>query len=150
MTGFLLDVNVLLALLWPPHTFHQSALRWFARKARQGWATSPITEAGFVRIVSNPRFSQDAPSIRHAISVLRESQSHPTHQFWADELKVAEALEPFEASLRGHQDVTDAYLLGLAIHKRGKLATFDQALVSLMHPRSATISHVELLRHQPG
>jgi uncharacterized protein len=146
MTGFLLDVNVLLALLWPPHTFHRSALRWFARNARQGWATSPITEAGFVRIVSNPRFSPDAPTIDHAITVLRESQSHRTHHFWADELKVAEALQPFKGRLRGHQDVTDAYLLGLAIHKRGKLATFDQALVALLPPGNAATGHIELLR----
>ena len=60
MTAFLLDVNVLIALLWPAHEFHTVVHRWFTRSARHGWATCPLTEAAFVRIVSNPAFSPDA------------------------------------------------------------------------------------------
>ena len=150
MTGFLLDVNVLLALLWPAHTHHESALRWFARHARQGWATCPITQAGFVRIVSNPGFSPDAPTVQHAIAVLRESQSHPGHQFWPDELELADAVQPFEGRLHGHQNLTDAYLLGLAAHRGGKLATFDRGLAALLPPGGAVRDQVELLRHDPS
>jgi len=148
MTGFLLDVNVLLALLWPSHTHHESALRWFAHNARHGWATCPITQAGFVRIASNPAFSRDAPAAHRALAVLRASESHPTHQFWADDVDLAEAVRPFENRLRGHQNVTDGYLLGLAIHRRGKLATFDQSLASLLPPGGAERARIELLQHQ--
>lgn len=33
---------------------------WFARNSAKGWATCPLVEAGFVRILSNPAFSPRA------------------------------------------------------------------------------------------
>ena len=125
MTAFLLDVNVLIALLWPAHEFHRRAHRWFARHARQPWATCPITQAAFVRIVSNPAFSPDAATPREAIAVLEANLKHPSHHFWPDDLGFSDAMRPLHAKLVGHRQVTDVYLLGLALHKRGKLATLD-------------------------
>ncbi len=70
MKGYLLDTNLLIALLWPSHERHDVALKWFTRHRAKGWATCPFTQAGFVRIVSNPAFSRDAVQPREAIHVL--------------------------------------------------------------------------------
>jgi toxin-antitoxin system PIN domain toxin len=128
MTAYLLDVNVLLALSWPGHQFHERVQNWFAAHARKGWATCPMVEAGFVRILSNPAFSERAVSAKEAVDALRFNTKHPAHQFWPDDLPLAEALARMERRIEGHQQVTDAYLLGLALHHKGKLATLDQGI----------------------
>lgn len=137
MSGFLLDVNVLIALLWPPHEAHTRAQRWFARHAGHGWATCAMTQAGFVRIVSNPAFSRRVVSPRDALEVLQGSLQHRAHRFWTEDIGVTEAVARFGPRLVGHQQITDAYLLGLAIHKKGRLATLDASVAALL-PSSAT------------
>jgi uncharacterized protein len=141
----LLDVNVLIALLWPPHEAHARAQRWFAQNARHGWATCAMTQAGFVRIVSNPIFSRRAVSPRDAVEVLSGSLQHPAHHFWTEDIGVTEALAHFGRRLLGHQQVTDAYLLGLAIQKKGRLATLDASLSSLLSEQSAARNRLVLL-----
>jgi uncharacterized protein len=128
----LLDVNLLIALLWPVHEAHKKAQRWFAANADHGWATCPITQAGFVRIVSNPALSRGSPSAKEALAVLAGSLEHHAHRFWAEDIGVPEALAVSGQRLVGHQQVTDAYLLGLALHKKGKLATLDSSLPELL------------------
>jgi toxin-antitoxin system PIN domain toxin len=128
----LLDVNVLVALLWPDHEAYDRAQEWFGRKARSGWATCPFTQAGFVRIVSNPSFSAHAVTPTEATRLLTENLEFPGHTFWKDEITFAEAVQPFQLRLKGHQQVSDAYLLGLAMHQRGKLATFDKKIGALL------------------
>ena len=130
--NFLLDVNVLIALFWPDHEAHDRAQQWFARKGRSGWATCPFTQAGFVRILSNPSFSTQAVTPHEAMRLLVANLNHSGHQFWKDEITFADAVQPFQARLKGHQQVADAYLLGLAMHQRGKLATFDKKIGSLL------------------
>ena len=129
---YLLDVNLLIALLWPAHEAHGRAQRWFAQSAQQGWATCAITQAGFVRIVSNPAFSRQAASPRDALLILTKSLEHPAHRFWSEDIGVPDALAYCEARLLGYQQVTDAYLLGLCIHKKGRLATLDAGLATLL------------------
>jgi toxin-antitoxin system PIN domain toxin len=141
----LLDVNVLIALLWPPHEAHARAQRWFAQNARHGWATCAMTQAGFVRIVSNPIFSRRAVSPRDALEVLSGSLQHPAHHFWTEDIGVTEALAHFGRRLLGHQQITDAYLLGLAIQKKGRLATLDTSLSSLLSDQSTARSRLVLL-----
>ena len=141
----LLDVDVLIALLWPPHEAHARAQRWFAQNARHGWATCAMTQAGFVRIVSNPIFSRRAVSPRDALEVLSGSLQHPAHHFWTEDIGVTEALAHFGRRLLGHQQITDAYLLGLAIQKKGRLATLDASLSSLLSEQSAARSRLVLL-----
>ncbi len=131
MTAYLLDLNVLLALSWPGHKFHDIVQRWFGRNAAKGWATCPIVEAGFVRIVSNPAFSPRAVSPKEAVEALKFNTKHPAHQFWADDIPVAGGLASVRDGIVGHQQVTDAYLLALAIHHKGKLATLDRGIVGL-------------------
>ena len=141
----LLDVNVLIALLWPPHEAHARAQRWFAQNADHGWATCAMTQAGFVRIVSNPVFSRSAVSPRDALEVLSGSLQHPAHHFWTEDIGVTEALAHFGRRLLGHQQITDAYLLGLAIQKKGRLATLDASLSSLLSDQSTARSRLVLL-----
>jgi toxin-antitoxin system PIN domain toxin len=143
--GFLLDVNVLIALAWPTHIAHQKVQEWFARHAREGWATCPLTQTAFVRILSNPAFSPNALTPAHAVALLRANLGHPSQRIWADELSFIQALEPFRPRLAGHQQVTDAYLLGLAMRKKGKLATMDRAVLTLLPEKSAARGFIELI-----
>jgi toxin-antitoxin system PIN domain toxin len=133
---YLLDTNLLIALLWPRHQQHGLAVRWFARHRGQGWATCPFTQAGFVRIVSNPAFSRDAVQPREAIQVLCANTAAKEHEFWPDELPVAGSVAFAGVRLVGHQQVTDAYLLGLAISRGGVLATLDKGIGALTEPRT--------------
>lgn len=137
MKGYLLDTNLLIALLWPSHERHELALKWFSRHRAKGWATCPLTQAGFVRIVSNPAFSRDAVQPREAIQVLSANTLAKDHAFWPDELPVAEAVAFTGVRLLGHQQLTDAYLLGLAIRRGGVLVTLDQRIAGLTEPKSA-------------
>ena len=132
MTVHLLDVNVLLSLMWPAHQGHQSAHDWFAENARNGWATCPFTQAGCVRILSNPSFSSDFLSLQEAVKLLTANLNHPSHRFWPDDLSFPEAAEPVLKQMQGHQQVTDAYLLGLVLRRKAKLATMDRGVFSLL------------------
>lgn len=132
MTAHLLDVNMLVALMWPAHTGHARAQQWFGEKSREGWATCPFTESAFVRIVSNPAFSADAVSPQEAVRTLGTTVKHGSHQFWADEITFAEAAQSFGKHFSGHQQTTDAYLLALTIHKKGRFATMDRSVVELL------------------
>ena len=133
----LLDVNVLIALLWPQHESHAKAQRWFAQHSGTGWATCALTQAAFVRIVSNPAFSERAISPRDALVVLSGSLDHPAHRYWTEDIGVTVALSQFGRRLLGHRQVTDAYLLALAIHKKGRLVTLDSSLSSLLPDEGA-------------
>lgn len=131
MKTALLDVNVLTALHWPAHEHHEAAHRWLAERSTTRWATCPLTQLGFLRIVSNPSFSRDALSPAEAITLLDTSRMHSRHEFWSDDIDVRDALSGFEGRLQGHKQVTDAYLLILATRHKGVLATFDRRLAAI-------------------
>ncbi len=141
MRVFLLDVNVLLALAWPNHVHHAPARSWFHRRGRHGWSTCPMTQCGFVRISSNPSIIPDAVSPAVALAVLKQMVAHPGHHFWADEVSMGDPDFSFPSLLAGHRQVTDGYLLALAIRHNGVLATFDSGVREL-NPDGR---HVELL-----
>jgi len=142
---FLLDVNVLIAMAWPTHSAHERVKGWLGRNAKDAWATCPLTQTAFVRILSNPSFSRHALVPSEAMTLLQAYLGHPTHKFWADDLSLVQALEPLTARLSGHQQVTDAYLLGLAIHKKGKFATLDRAISALLPERSRERDFIEFV-----
>ena len=131
MRTALLDVNILTAFLWPAHEHHDIAHRWFHARGSARWATTPLTQLGFVRLVSNPAFSRDALSPLQAVALLDENLAHPAHEFWTESLQVPAAVQGMESGLQGHQQLTDAYLLALAIRRKGVLATFDRGLRTL-------------------
>jgi hypothetical protein len=142
--AFLLDVNVLIAMAWPTHSAHEKVKEWLGRKANDAWATCPLTQTAFVRILSNPSFSPHALAPSDAATLLRAYLGHPTHKFWADDLSFIQSLEPLTSRLSGHQQATDAYLLGLVIHKKGKFATLDRAILSLV-PEKSQRDFIELI-----
>jgi len=145
MSVFLLDVNVLVALLWPAHSSYARAHSWLIENSRQGWATCPLTQAAAVRIISNPAFSPDALTPQEALKFVSANLKYPTHRFWFDEITYEQAVQPFASSVTGHQQVTDAYLLGLAIHKRGKFATLDHSIAALLPDKGLRRDHLELI-----
>lgn len=130
MTVFLLDTNVLIALVDPAHVHHEAVHRWFARAGRKRFATCPITENGFLRIVGHPRYpnSPGPPSaVAPALAALR---AQPGHEFWPDAISLADESRVDAARLSGHAQVTDAYLLALAVARGGRLASLDRRLVA--------------------
>lgn len=131
MKTALLDLNILTALLWPAHEHHEAAHRWFGARANARWATCPLTQLGFVRIVTNPAFSRDALSPVEAVALLVENLAHTAHEFWGDSLQVPATVKGMEAGLQGHRQLTDAYLLALARRRKGLLASFDRGLRTL-------------------
>jgi uncharacterized protein len=122
----LLDVNFLIALLDSKHEAHVTALSWFSQNSADGWATCPITENGLVRILANPKYPGGV-SVSKARTLLRAiKQEH--HEFWFDDISLTETSK-FEAEdLVGYLQVTDCYLLGLAVKHGGRLVTFDQSI----------------------
>jgi uncharacterized protein len=132
MPPYLLDVNVLVALLWRPHENHEKVISWFAKNSKVGWATCPFTQAGCIRILSNPAFSRNAPSLQQALKLLNVNLDHPSHIFWPADLTFVEAVRSMERLLVGHKQITDAYLLGLAIRRKAKLVTLDRSISALL------------------
>lgn len=145
MKGYLLDTSVLIALLWPSHARHNLVVKWFAQHRAKGWATCPMTEAGFVRIVSNPAFSRDAVRPTEAAAVLSANTAAKDHAFWPDELPFVAGVLFAGTRLIGHQQVTDAYLLGLALRRGGLLATLDERIVALTAPKSTERQALEVI-----
>ena len=131
MKTALLDLNILTALLWPAHEHHDAAHRWFAGRGSARWATCPLTQLGFVRIISNPAFSPDALSPGEAVALLGQNLTHADHDFWPDNLQMPEAMKPLESRLQGYRQVTDAYLVAVARRHKGVVATFDRGLRTL-------------------
>jgi uncharacterized protein len=132
MATALLDVNVLVALFSEEHSHHITALKWFKENEKKGWATCPLTQAGFLRLLSNPLVGSNAVPPTEAVAVLEENTSTPHHEFWADDISFGKAVEPLKSRLTGHRQITDAYLLGLAMHHKGRLATFDRSIAALL------------------
>jgi toxin-antitoxin system PIN domain toxin len=129
---FLLDVNVLLALTEPGHIHHRQAMKWFSQ-AELDWGMCPFTEAGFLRVSTNGRAS--SYSMDDAEQVLAGFSTLPGYRFWPITAGWSEMVRPFRRSIFGHQQVTDAYLLGIAIHGDGVLVTFDKAIRHLAGER---------------
>jgi uncharacterized protein len=125
----LLDVNVLIALLDADHASHRSALAWFTENAPQGWASCPITENGCVRIMSHPGYPNAHPVVG-IVERLRAATAHETHEFWPDSESVLDARLIDATRVHGPRQLTDVYLLALAVRNGGRLVTFDTTIVT--------------------
>lgn len=121
---FLFDVNLLIALLdeWHPH--HAAALDFFPDAQARGWATCPITENGFLRILGHAGYRQGPGTAEGARTLLAALCASPGHQFWPDEATLLDTKRLAKLPVPGH--LTDAYLLALAAQRSGQLATFDR------------------------
>jgi uncharacterized protein len=140
----LLDVNVLVALFHEGHIHHEAAHDWFEDNAQQGWASCPLTENGLLRILGNPaRIAQHVP-IARVVELLSRFCDHSKHHFWRDDVSLRNAALVNAADCRGHQQVTDVYLLALAVKHGGRLATFD-AGVPLGAVKGARREHLAVI-----
>jgi toxin-antitoxin system PIN domain toxin len=130
MRPYLLDTNILIALAWRNHVHHAQVTEWFRDKAAAGFRTCPITQTGFVRISSNSSFSAAAVLPPEAVALLQRVTGLPGHGFWPDDLSVPDAFG-VNPPLGSHRQITDRYLLALAIAHDGVLATLDRGIAPL-------------------
>ena len=128
----LLDVNVLVALAWPNHVHHDAAHAWFSEQRLNGWATCPLTEAGFVRISCNPAAVRQTVTPSDAVGLLQSLRQQGSHSFWSLEISMAELPDDILARIQGYRQITDAVLLAEAIRRGGQLATLDSGLARLV------------------
>lgn len=143
----LLDVNVLIALLDAGHIHHRLATQWLGSHLDSGWASCPITQNGCLRILSQPAYPGAQP-VAQVVQRLAEAVAHPSHEFWADSLSLLDPTVLKGWTLTGHRQVTDAYLLALAVHRQGCFVTFD-ARVPLSAVVGARAQHLVLLTGAP-
>ena len=126
---FLLDVNVLIALIDPTHVNHDIAHHWFAEDAQTGWATCPLTENGVVRIVSHPGYPNSSGTPALVADIVSRLKMLPGYRFWPDNISLLDLKIIDTSRLLSHSQVTDSYLLALACANNGQLATFDRRLI---------------------
>jgi toxin-antitoxin system PIN domain toxin len=129
-TRFLLDVNVLIALIDPAHVRHDDAHHWFAGKGKKAWATCPMTENGVLRIVGNARYPSSPGNPAAVAEILLVLRNLGSHEIWSDDISLLDANAVDATRLLNSAQVTDTYLLALAKAHGGQLATFDRQLVA--------------------
>lgn len=128
-TTWLLDVNVLLALLDPTHMRHAAAHAWFVT-ACSSWASCSLTENGALRIMSHPRYGNAVATTALAAELLAELCRQPGHVWWPAGLSLLDSPLVDRSRLLSSTQVTDTWLLALAAQHGGRLATFDRRLVT--------------------
>lgn len=129
----LLDINVLLALAWPNHQFHGAARAWFSDRSGEPWSTCVVTQLGFIRLSSNPAFTDRAVVPAEAARLLGLMTARDDHLFL--EARAQPCRNEVWSAIGGHRQVTDAYLVSLARGHDTELATFDLRLA-----RSSTLA----------
>jgi len=127
----LLDINVLIALLDQDHSMHAQASRWFSAKAAGGWASCPITQNGCVRIMSHASYPNPL-KVGAIMERLGEAIATARHRFWADDVSLLDASIADRTRIHGPRQVTDLYLLALAVRRGGCFVSFDSSI-----PRTA-------------
>ncbi|HEX6016925.1 MAG TPA: TA system VapC family ribonuclease toxin [Burkholderiaceae bacterium] len=143
MTTYLLDVDVLIALVDPAHVQHDRAHDWFSKVGAKSFATCPITENGLLRIIGHPKYPNSPGPPSAVAPALAAIRGLPGHAFWPDSISIANERYLDPASLSSHSRVTDGYLLALARANKGRLATMDAKLASEV--AAAARSALELL-----
>jgi len=123
----LLDINVLLALLDSDHIDHYRARDWINAEIKHGWASCAITQNGFVRIISQPRYPSPVPP-ELALDRLARASDTEYHEFWPCSVSLLDEQLIDRSHLVSHRQVTDAYLLALATRHNGRFVTFDRSI----------------------
>ncbi|WP_324764964.1 TA system VapC family ribonuclease toxin (plasmid) [Sinorhizobium meliloti] len=139
---FLLDVNVLIALIDPGHVAHDDAHEWFAATGQTAWATCPITENGVIRIVGNPKYPNSPGSPSLVMEIVGKLRSLPGHSFWPDDVSLVGSGDIAPTKILTSGQVTDTYLLALAKARGGQLATFDRKLSAAAVTRGNSALHL--------
>lgn len=139
----LLDVNVLIAMLDADHSLHGRATKWFGDQARAGWASCPITQNGCIRIMSHPGYPGSLP-LQAIMGRLTEAVASAFHEFWPDDISLLDTEVANPIRILGPRQLTDIYLLALAVRYRGQFVTFDTS-VSLDAVTGAKKNHLRIL-----
>lgn len=127
---FLLDVNVLFILHQPRHAAFRVVSRWFASKAAESFATCAITQTGVMRLLIQG-VGLDQFTFEEARMALGAFAKHPSHIFWPDAPPFLDVARPFAKRVQGYRQITDGYLIGLAVRNNAKLATLDLGIRQL-------------------
>ncbi len=139
----LLDVNVLIALLDAAHSLHERASEWFGVHAQAGWASCPISQNGCVRIISHPGYPNPLP-VAAVMKRLAAATASSHHRFWPDDVSLLDPRIADPTRIHGPRQLTDLFLLALAIHHAGRFVTFDRA-VTLNAVKGAGQEHLVIL-----
>ena len=124
----LLDVNVLISLLDQDHVHNQRAGEWFDIPGLR-WSLCAFTEAGILRFFTRPKTA--GMSVEQVSAMLESLRQQPGYNYLPLAADWHELTKPFSKRLHGHNQVTVAYLLGLAIRQAMVLTTFDRALLHM-------------------
>jgi toxin-antitoxin system PIN domain toxin len=136
----LLDINVLLALLDADHVDHHRAQEWISGEIENGWASCALTQNGFVRILSQPKYPSPVAPFE-AVERLRRATHTEYHEFWPCSVSVLDDRRIDSSHVHGSRQVTDVYLLALAVEHGGRLVTFDHSIPLSAAP-GATPAHL--------
>jgi uncharacterized protein len=123
----LFDLCILVALLDDQHVDNARAHQWFALNKSHGWASCPLTQNGFVRILSQSSYAFPIP-IGEAIDHLRAATESDDHAFWPDDISLLDEHLIDHSRVLGPKQLTDIYLLALAVKHGGRLVTFDRGI----------------------
>jgi toxin-antitoxin system PIN domain toxin len=143
MMRALLDINVLLALFDVDHVEHSRTREWLEAEIRHGWASCAITQNGFVRVISQPRYPSPIP-VAQAVERLARAAGSQHHEFWPCDLSLLDGRLFDSTRLHGHRQVTDTYLLALALAHGGRFVTFDRT-IPLEAVAGASLAHLVVL-----
>jgi hypothetical protein len=132
---FLLDVNLLMALLWENHEHHHIVRRWF--RGVTGFSTCPVAQLGFARVSSHPLLGYGM-SPDQSFGVLRRLLADPRHRFVPDDMSCEDRVVRTDM-MAGANQVTDHYLVALARQHQLNLATFDEPLARTFASESGLV-----------
>lgn len=140
----LLDVNVWIALFDDAHQFSERANAFIESRGVK-IATCPLVENGVIRVMSLPGYGRRGGLPMHSVRErLREACASLDHAFWPDDISLRDDERVDFSRVQGHNQITDLYLLALAVGNGGRLVTFDQT-IALSSVRGATARHLHLL-----
>jgi hypothetical protein len=140
----LLDINMLIAMFDSDHVSHEPAIAWFAKHAKEGWASCPLTQNGCIRIMSSPSYANPQP-VQALVRRLAEACGESIHEFWPDAPSLLDSAVFDPTRIHGPRQITDVYLLGLAVRNGGRFVTFDGG-IPLQAVRRATEKNLVVLQ----
>lgn len=147
---WLLDANLLVAMTHDHHVHHGDAMAWFMSVPKRRWATCSLTQLAFVRLSCNPRISGSATTApADVVEALAKLAAHPQHEYWPDSPSPLELSVFVHPAFVGHRQVTDLYLLSIAVARGEKLATLDRGIESFA-TAAGLGAHVDLIARAPS
>lgn len=137
----LLDVNVWVALFDDAHVASVRA-NAFIEMPGVRIATCPLVENGVIRVLNLPGYGRrGALGLQRVRQQLKLACKSLDHEFWADDVSLRDDEAVDFSRVHGHQQITDLYLLALAVRHSGSLVTLDQN-IPLDAVRGATSNHL--------